>query len=245
MCTITNRLAHILLYKPQFKNRSKSGRAVVPDAAKNKNNMKTVSLSGSLRANVGSKDAAETRGKGLVPCVLYGGKEQIHFSADIRDFKNLVYTPDVAQVDLNIEGRNFKAIVQEVQYHKLNDQIIHVDFLELVPGKAVTMAIPVKLNGQAEGVKAGGKLVLKQRKLRVKGIPEKLPTYVELNIESLAIGRGIAIGDIKIEGCELIQPKNITVVTVESTRAAAAAEAEEKKAAPAATPAATPAAAKK
>lgn len=202
--------------------------------------MKTVSLSGSLRANVGSKDAAETRGKGLVPCVLYGGKEQIHFSADIRDFKNLVYTPEVAQVDLSVEGRNFKAIVQEVQYHKLNDSIIHVDFLELIPGKAVSMDIPVKLHGQAEGVKAGGKLVLKQRKLRVKGTPEKMPSNIDINIETLGIGKGIAVGDIKIDGCELTQPKNITVVTVASTRAAAAAEAEEKKAA---TPAAGAAAA--
>lgn len=181
--------------------------------------MKIVSLSGSPRANVGKKDAAELRRKGQVPCVLYGGKEQAHFYADERAFKNIIYTPEVCFVDIDLSGKKAKAMLQEAQFHKVTDKLIHVDFLEIVEGKPVTISIPVKLHGQAEGVKAGGRLVLSHRKVKVKGLADKIPAQLDLNIEKLTIGKSITFGDVKIEGCEVIGATDSAIVSVTVTRA--------------------------
>lgn len=198
--------------------------------------MKTVSLSGSLRANVGKTDAASLRAKGQVPCVIYGGNEQIHFYADERAFKNIIYTPETNLVEINIDGKKYNSVLQEAQYHKINDKLIHADFLQVIEGKPVTVQIPVKTVGQAQGVKDGGKLNIKMRKLKIKGLVNKLPERIELNIEKLGIGKSIAVGDILIDGITVLHPKNISVVSVQTTRAAAA---EETTAATTATPAAT------
>jgi large subunit ribosomal protein L25 len=200
--------------------------------------MKTVSLSGSLRTNVGKSDAASLRAKGQVPCVIYGGQEQIHFYADERAFKNIIYTPDTNLVSIQLGDKKFTAVLQEAQFHKINDKLIHADFLQVIEGKPVTVWIPVKTVGQAEGVKEGGKLNVKMRKLKVKGLVNKLPEKIELNIEKLGIGKSISIGDINIDGLTLLHPKNISVVSVQITRAVAA---EETTATPAATTAAAPA----
>lgn len=184
--------------------------------------MKTVSLSGSKRSNVGSKDAAALRSKGQVPCVIYGGKEQIHFFTDEKNFKNIIYTPDVCLVEVEVDGSKYKTILQDAQYHRVSDKLIHADFLELIEGKPVTMQIPVKLNGQSEGVKAGGKLILKMRKLKAKGLANALPDSINISIDNLQIGGSITVGEIKVEGVELLNAKNVTVVSVQSTRAVAA-----------------------
>lgn len=199
--------------------------------------MKTVSLSGSLRANVGKTDANALRAKGWVPCVIYGGKEQIHFSADTRAFKNIIYTPDTNLVNITIGSNNYNAVVQEAQFHKINDKLIHVDFLQVQDGKPVTVEIPVKTLGTAEGVKEGGKLNVKMRKLKVRGLVNKLPERIELNVEKLTIGKTIAVGDINIDGLTILHPKNISVVSCQVTRAVV-----EEVAAPTASTAATPAA---
>src|ERR1017187_6828518 len=145
--------------------------------------MKTVPLSGSPRANVGKVDATQLRNNGKVPCVLYGGKEQVHFSADERDFKHIIFTPEVCFIEIDLNGKKTKAILQEAQYHKVNDKLIHADFLEIVEGKLVTMHVPVKLHGQSEGVKAGGKLNFKQRMVKVRGLADKLPDQIDINID--------------------------------------------------------------
>ncbi len=181
--------------------------------------MKIVSLSGLLRANVGKKDATNLRRKGSVPCVLYGGKEQIHFYADERAFKNIIYTPDVCFVDLNLDGKKAQAMVQEAQFHKVNDRLIHVDFLEIVEGKPVTIGVPVKIKGQAEGVKAGGRLILSHRLVKVKGPASKIPAFIELNVEPLTIGKSITFADVKIDGCELLGGAHMAIVSVNVTRA--------------------------
>lgn len=186
--------------------------------------MKTVTLSGSSRANVGKVDAREIRSKGHVPCVIYGGKEQIHFHADERAFKPVIFTPNAHIVEINLDGKVYKTVLQEAQYHRINDKLIHADFLEIVEGKPVTVEIPVKLNGQSEGVKKGGKLVLKLRKLKARGLANVLPDYIDINIEKLDIGNSVAVGDINIEGVTLLNAKNVSVVSVATTRAAAAAE---------------------
>jgi len=197
--------------------------------------MKSVSISGSPRANVGKKDAKALRNSKSVPCVLYGGTEQIHFSVLAADFKNLIYTPHVHIVDLDVAGKKFKAIMQEAQFHKVNDSLLHVDFLEIVAGKPVTMNIPVKTTGVSPGVRAGGKLVKKLKTLKVKGLVEKMPDTIDIAIDGLEIGQGVRVGDIKIDGLTMLNAQNVTVVGVQTTRAAAA----EATAAAAATPAAT------
>ena len=210
--------------------------------------MKTVQLSGSLRANVGKTDAAALRAAGMVPCVIYGAGEQIHFSADIRHFKNIIFTPETNLVDITIDGKTYRTVLQEAQYHKINDRLIHADFLTVSEDKPVTVQLPVKTIGQAEGVKAGGRLTIKLRKLKVIGLVSKLPASIDLNIEKLAIGKSIAAGDISLDGIAILHPKNISVVSVVTTRAAAVVEeaaastaAAAKTAAPAAAAKAAPA----
>lgn len=195
--------------------------------------MKSVTLSGSLRANVGKVDAKAIREKGNVPCVIYGGKEQIHFEADIRAFKPVIFTPNAHIVEIDLDGKVYKTVLQDAQYHKINDKLIHADFLEIVDGKPVTANIPVVLTGQSEGVKKGGKLVLKQRKLKARGLANELPDTISIAIDKLDIGDGIAVGDIDIKGVTLLNAKNVSVVSVQTTRAVAAAEGAPSKAAPA------------
>ncbi|MBN8695094.1 MAG: 50S ribosomal protein L25/general stress protein Ctc [Bacteroidetes bacterium] len=184
--------------------------------------MKSVSISGSPRANVGKKDATALRNAKQVPCVLYGGKEQVHFSVLAADFKNLIYTPHVHTVELDIAGKKFNAIMQEAQFHRVNDELLHVDFLEIVAGKPVVMNIPVKTTGVSPGVRAGGKLVKKLKTLKVKGLVEKMPDTIDIAIDSLEIGQGVRVGDIKIDGLTMLNAANVTVVGVQTTRAAAA-----------------------
>jgi large subunit ribosomal protein L25 len=186
--------------------------------------MKTVSLSGSPRANVGKTDAAALRAKGMVPCVIYGAGEQIHFSADIRHFKEIIFTPETNLVSIEVSGKTYKTVLQEAQYHKINDRLIHADFLQVTEDKPVTVQLPVKTVGTSEGVKAGGKLTVKMRKVKVRGLISKLPEYIELNIEKLAIGKSISAGDIHIDGITLLHPKNISIVSVDTTRNVAAQE---------------------
>ncbi|HQQ94931.1 MAG TPA: 50S ribosomal protein L25/general stress protein Ctc [Bacteroidia bacterium] len=210
--------------------------------------MKTVSLSGSPRANVGKTDASALRAQGQVPCVIYGAGEQIHFSADERHFKDIIYTPETKIVNVEIGGKSYKTVLQEAQFHRITDKLIHADFLQVTENKPVAVFLPVKTNGTAEGVKAGGRLVVKMRKLKAKGLISQLPQHIELNVEKLEIGKSIATGDINIEGISILHPKNLTVVSVQTQRNAAAEEAATPAAgttaaaAPTAAPAAAPAA---
>ena len=187
--------------------------------------MKTVSISGSPRANVGKKDAKALRASKSVPCVLYGGKEQVHFSAPETQFKNLIYTPDVHVLDLSIGDKKYSAILQEAQFHKVNDSLLHVDFLEIIPGKSVIMNIPIRTKGTSPGVRAGGKLVKKLKHIKVKGPIEKIPSEISIAIDNLEIGSAVRVSDINIEGLALLNAPNITIVSVQMTRAAASAEA--------------------
>ena len=184
--------------------------------------MKSVQLSGSLRANVGKVNAKAVREKGNVPCVIYGGTEQIHFEADIRAFKPVIFTPNAHIVEIDLGGKVYKTVLQEAQYHKINDNLIHADFLEIIEGKPVTANIPIVLTGQSDGVKKGGKLVLKMRKLKVRGIAAQLPDVIEVSISKLDIGDSVSVGDITVEGATLLNAKNVSVVSVTTTRAVAA-----------------------
>ncbi len=200
--------------------------------------MKSVSISGSPRASVGKTDATALRNAKRVPCVLYGGKEQVHFSVLSADFKNLIYTPHVHTVDLDIAGNKYHAIVQETQFHALKDHLVHVDFLEIVEGKPVVMELPIKTSGTSPGVRNGGKLSKKLKTLRAKGLVQHMPDAVIVPIDTMEIGHFVRVADIKVEGLTFLNAPNVTVVAVQVTRASV----EEPKAA--ATTAAAPAAAK-
>ena len=191
--------------------------------------MKSIAISGSRRESVGKRDAKELRYQGKVPAVLYGGKNQIHFSVSATDLKNLVYTPDVQFVDLDVEGVKAHAIVQDLQFHPLTDLPLHVDFLELNESKPTTMEIPVKLTGTSPGVKTGGKLIQKLRKLRVKALPKDMPQYVEVSLEPLEVGKSVAVGNLKFDDFLITNNAGDTIVSVIMSRALKQAEQEAKK----------------
>ncbi len=180
--------------------------------------MKKVSLSGSPRANVGKKDASDLRNKGLIPCVLYGGNGQTHFSINEIALKKVIWSPDVYNVELDIAGKKTNAIVKAVQFHKVSDRLQHIDFLELVPNKPVKLKLPVRLTGSPEGVKKGGKLVQNYRKMNVMGAPEKLPEAIIVDVEKLDIGQNIRVKNISIDGLRLLETAESVVAAVETTR---------------------------
>ncbi len=200
--------------------------------------MKSVAMSGSLRANVGKKDANGLRRTGQIPCILYGGTEQVKFTMEERSFKPLVYTPDVHIVELDLDGKKHTAIMKELQLHPVTDKILHVDFLEVLPGKAVTIELPVKFEGTAPGVRNGGKLLRKMRKIVARGPIEKFPNELTIDVSKMEIGDAVRVGDVKIDGLKFLHEPNITIVAVRVTRNVV----EEETAKPAATAAATPAA---
>ena len=180
--------------------------------------MKTVSMSGSLRENVGKKDAKQLRREEKVPCVLYGGPNQLKFCMDEKEFKHLIFTPEVKLVDLNIGGKTYKASLQDVQYHPVTDSILHVDFMEIVPGKPIIIGIPIKVKGTSPGVLKGGKMVQKLRKLKVKGLAENLPDQITVDISGLDIGNSIKVSDVKAEGLSFLDNPNMMIMSVASTR---------------------------
>ena len=190
--------------------------------------MKSIAISGSPRENVGKRDAKELRYQGLVPAVLYGGKNQIHFSVSAADLKSLVYTPDVQFVDLEVAGVKAQAIIQDVHFHPLTDLPLHVDFLELNQDKPVVMEIPVKLTGTSPGVKTGGKLIQKLRKLRVKALPKDMPQFVEVSIVKLEVGKSVGVDELKFENFKIMNNPEDTIVSVTMSRALKQAETEAK-----------------
>lgn len=183
--------------------------------------MKVSKLSGLLRANVGKKDAAALRREERVPCVLYGQGTQVHFSARRIDVEKLVFTPEVYQVDLDVEGRTAKAIIKDIQQDNLNGKVKHVDFYELNETKPVKVALPVRLTGASRGVLAGGKLLQVFRRLTVFALPSALPDAVTIDIAKLRIGQSIRVGQIEANGLSFLEPANAVVVSVKMARGAA------------------------
>jgi large subunit ribosomal protein L25 len=182
--------------------------------------MKTFHLEGSERANTGKKAAKTCRKGSLIPCVLYGGDEVIHFTVSKDGIRKLVYTPEIHIVHLNIDGQVYTAILKELQFHPVSDALLHVDFLQIFENKPVVIEIPVALEGLAEGVKAGGKLSLEMRKLKVKGLYSNFPEKLVINIEKLGLGKTIQIGNLSFENLELLNAKDNVVAAVKLTRAA-------------------------
>ena len=150
--------------------------------------MKTLAISANIRKSVGKSDSKALRNQGMVPCVLYGGEKQVCFYAETNAFRNLVYTPEVYFVELNIDNNKYKAIMQDIQFHPVTDKILHIDFLEIFDDKEITISIPVTLKGLAIGVRNGGNLLHRRKKIITRGLPANLPDAIEVNIEELKIG---------------------------------------------------------
>lgn len=182
--------------------------------------MKTAQLSGSIRTNVGKKDATAVRNAGMVPCVLYGQGEQTHFAVKKNDIEKIVFSPDVYQVVLDIDGKKASGIIRELQQHPTKDTVMHVDFLELSATKPVKVGLPVRLTGSSRGVIAGGKLMQVFRRLNCIGLPQDLPEAIILDITKLKIGKSIRVGSIDIPGVKFLDPANAVVVSVKMARGA-------------------------
>lgn len=184
--------------------------------------MKKAQLSGSLRTDVGKKDAKALRNAGLVPCVLYGQGEQTHFSVRQVDMEKLIFSPEVYQVEIDIDGTKKNALIQDLQMHPVKDSAMHVDFLELVPDKPVKVMLPIRLTGSAIGVMNGGKLRQPYRKLKVFGLPGDLPEAITLDVTKMRIGQMVRVSDITIDKVELVDPANAVVVAIKMARGAVA-----------------------
>jgi len=182
--------------------------------------MKSVEIQGNERTNFGSKYAQLERKAGNVPCVIYGGEAPIHFSAPTLAFKGLVYTAEAKTAKVTVGNTTVEAVIQDLQFHPVTDQLIHIDFIQLVEGKPVTMDIPVVLHGQARGVLNGGKLKSVLRKLSVRAVPGQLPESVDLDINELRIGKSIRVSDVKPEGFEILNASTAVIVTVQKARGA-------------------------
>jgi large subunit ribosomal protein L25 len=213
--------------------------------------MKTIEIKGSFRTELGKKSSKELRKSGNVPCVIYGKEKNIHFFAHENSFKNLVYTPAAHLVKLNIDDKVYKAVLKDMQFHPVKDNILHADFIEIHDNKPVVINIPIKVSGDSVGVIAGGKLSIKRRTLKVKGLADDLPEALPINITDLKIHEGIKVGELSYDKIELLDPKKSMVLTIATSRVAqktdeevlaetAAAEAAAATAAAAGTAAAVP-----
>jgi len=200
--------------------------------------MKSITIKGSKRESVGKVATKALRNAGMVPCVIYGGDKPVHFSAEEKAFKKLVYTPDVFTASLEVDGQKTTAILQDIQFHPVSDRILHVDFYQLFDDKEVTMNIPVKLSGTSPGVLNGGSLRFTNRKLKVKALPANLPDFIAADISGLKIGSKLLLTSLFNDAYTFMHPDNTVVVQVRTSRNATAEVEEEEEVTEAAAPAA-------
>ncbi|MBR5763854.1 MAG: 50S ribosomal protein L25/general stress protein Ctc [Bacteroidaceae bacterium] len=195
--------------------------------------MKSINVAGSLRTETGKKGTRELRKSDMIPCVLYGVEKDENgapkstaFSVTNAAVRNLIYSPDIFVVNLNIDGKECKAVLKEIQFHPVKDNILHIDFYQVTEDKPIVMEVPIKLNGLAEGVKAGGKLVAQVRKLKVKALYNQIPEKLDIDVTSLALGKSIKVAALSFDGLEIVTSKEVVVCGVKMTcNARSAAEA--------------------
>lgn len=191
--------------------------------------MQTIEISGQKREELGKVGSKSTRSQGLIPCVLYGGKEVTHFSTTLANVRHLVYSPDFKIADLTIDGKHTKAILKEWQMHPVTEEVVHIDFLQLVEGHQVIVEIPLRFKGESPGVKLGGKLIALVRKLKVKTKPENLIDCLYVDISNMELGQSIRVRDTEIpEGIEILNAGSIPVARIEIPRALRSAAAADK-----------------
>ena len=185
--------------------------------------MKSVVVKGQKRETVGKKESKRLRAQQIVPAVLYGGEEPIHFAVPFSELRKLVYTPSVYLIDLDIEGQVYKAIMQDVQWHVIDEQILHIDFLSVQDDTPIKIDIPVAITGLAKGIKMGGKLNKNLRRLKVKALAKDLPDTISIDVTKLEIGQSIKVNEVNVENIELLDTKTNVIVSVTITRAAKSA----------------------
>ncbi len=197
--------------------------------------MKEINVNGTIRTATGKKATREIRKANAVPCNLYGeAKDEkglpvaLSFTATNDELRNLIYSPDIYSVNLNIDGKTCKAILKEIQFHPVKDTVMHVDFYEITDTKPIVMEVPIKLTGLAAGVKAGGRLAASVRKLKVKAVYTSIPERLEIDVTNLGLGKTIKVGELHFDGLELITSKEVVVCQVKMTRGAKAAATSDK-----------------
>ena len=217
--------------------------------------MKKYALNAQPRTELGKKSVKALRAEGKIPAVINGGtlvelpytgtlkegQKLVEIDAkrglittdivvEAEDVRKLIYTPDIFEVDINLKGEEVKAVIKDLQFQPVKDTLLHIDFLQVYPDKPVVMEVPVKIEGHAEGVKAGGKLTLSMRKLKVKALYNEIPERLVINVDNLGLGKSMAVGDLHFEGLELMNAKNAVVCAVQLTRAARGAQAKAEQA---------------
>jgi large subunit ribosomal protein L25 len=180
--------------------------------------MKTITIEGQLRSDSGKKATRQLRSEEQVPCVIYGGADTISFSAPLKAFQELVYTPDFQLADIKVGGKTYNCILKDIQFDVVTDELAHIDFMELVQDKKVVATLPLKMVGQSVGVKAGGKLVVKMKALKVKTLPKYLRENIEVNIDNLDLNQNIRVEDVKDENFEILNSPRIPIASVVMTR---------------------------
>ena len=193
--------------------------------------MKSITIKGSERESVGKKATKALRDAGMVPCVIYGGSQPVHFAAEAKAFKDLVYTPNAHTVVVDLAGKSYEAILQDIQFHPVSDRINHIDFFQLNAEKEIVMEVPVKITGTSPGVLLGGELRLNQRRLKVKALPKNLPDFVEADITPLDMGNKLYVTKVPSENFKIMHPDNTVICQVKISRAAMKAAQEAAKAA--------------
>ena len=182
--------------------------------------MESITITGTLREETGTKSAKVLRREGNVPCVIYGGDKNIHFYTHDSSFRTLLYTPEAHLVLIDLGEKTYRAVIRDAQFHPVSDAIEHVDFFELIEGKPVTIEVPIKLVGNARGVRNGGRLKVNLRKLKVKGEEANLPGFIEHNIENVRIGQSVRVQDINTEGFEILHEPTRTILIIQTSRLA-------------------------
>ena len=185
--------------------------------------MKTIELTGSVRTDLGKKGTKALRKAELVPCELYGGKENLHFAINEKDINKLLFTPETFIVKFKVEKKEFTAVLRDVQFHPVSDKALHADFYEVFEDKPFEVEIPIKVEGFARGVQEGGKLAINLRKLNVKGLMKDLPEFLPINVTDIGLGKSVQVRELAFDNLELLNAKNAVVVQVKLTRAARAA----------------------
>lgn len=182
--------------------------------------MESISIKGSVRKSLGKADAKALRNQGRVPCIVYGGEENIHFNLDEREFNKLINTPKAYIVNIDLDGKDYAAVIKDTQFHPLTDRVLHVDFQLLIPGKAVKLSLPVNTAGVSRGVLNGGKLQQVLRRAKVTGVPAELPDFITIDITKLRIGQSVKVKEVSIPNVNFLENENQIIVAVKAKRGA-------------------------
>lgn len=193
--------------------------------------MKSINIKGHYRTELGSKTSKTLRREGMVPCVIYGGDAPIHFYAESSEFRHLVYTSELKKAEIQFEDKTVNCLVQDLQFHPVTDEILHLDFMQLLPGKPVVVEVPVVLTGSSRGVRAGGKLKLVMRKIKVKATEENLPATIEHDITPMKVGQSLRVSELQAENFEIVTPGNSVICIVKTSRNVVADTDDEEEAA--------------